>query len=179
MLPSMAGKKREMVRERDITGLKYFKRLLPLFERLHEVGCDRDKAGNRRLHFDQYCSLILLSLFNPVVTSLRALQQASELKKVQRKLGCPRASLGSLSEATEVFEPERLLEIIGELSEDLVPVVNDPRLNAISQTITAVDGSLPKKLPRITEASSCGENTVERPTDGSCTPTSRSFAACP
>ena len=113
----MANKKREDVREQDITGLKYFDKLLPLFERLHDVGCERDTAGNRRLHFDQYCTLVLLFLFNPVVTSLRALQQASELKKVQRKLGCSRSSLGSLSEATEVFEPELLREIIGELSD--------------------------------------------------------------
>ena len=118
----MANKKRENVREQDITGLKYFDKLLPLFERLHEVGCGRDKAGNRQLHFDQYCTLILLFLFNPIVTSLRALQQASELKKVQRKLGCSRASLGSLSEATEVFDPELLREIIGELSEQLEPL---------------------------------------------------------
>ena len=41
----MAGKKQEKVRERDITGLKYFQDLLPLFDRLHDVGCDRDKAG--------------------------------------------------------------------------------------------------------------------------------------
>ena len=51
-------------------------------------------------------------LFNPVVRSLRAIQQASELRKVQRKLGCQRASLGSLSEATDVFQPELLKEII-------------------------------------------------------------------
>ena len=75
----MANKKREDVREQDTTGLKYFDKLLPLFERLHEVGCEGDKAGNRQLHFDQYCTLILLFLFNPIVTSLRALQQASEL----------------------------------------------------------------------------------------------------
>jgi hypothetical protein len=56
----MAGKRREKVREKDITGLKYFDRLLPLFERLHEVGCERDKAGNRTLHMDQYCVLVLL-----------------------------------------------------------------------------------------------------------------------
>ena len=93
----MGAKKRKDVREKDITGLKYFDKLLPLFEPLHEVGCARDKAGNRELHFDQYCLLILLFLFNPIVTSLRSLQQASELKKVQRKLGCKRASLGSLS----------------------------------------------------------------------------------
>ena len=82
ILLGMAGKKRKEVRERDIQGLKYFDKLLPLFERLHDVGCQRDKAGNRKLHLDQYCTLMLLFLFNPVVTSLRALQQASELKKV-------------------------------------------------------------------------------------------------
>jgi len=57
----------------------------------------RDRAGNRTLFFDSYCSYILLFLFNPVVTSLRGIQQASELKRVQKKLGCPRAALGSLS----------------------------------------------------------------------------------
>ena len=34
--------------------------------------------------------------FNPIVTSLRGIQQAGELKRVQKKLGCPRASLGSM-----------------------------------------------------------------------------------
>ena len=71
------------IRSKDITGLKYFDKLAPLLERLHDDGCKRDKAGNRDLHFDQYCMLILLYLFNPVVTSLRAVQQASELDKVQ------------------------------------------------------------------------------------------------
>ncbi len=88
-------KKRKRVTDEDITGLKYFRRLSPLFERLREVGCQRDKASNRTLHMDQYCLLVLLYLFNPVVVSLRSLQQASELKKVQKKLGCARASLGS------------------------------------------------------------------------------------
>jgi hypothetical protein len=82
----MAGKRRKKIREPEVTGLKYFKKLLPLLERLHDDGCARDKAGNRRLHFDQYCTLILLYLFNPVVTSLRGLQQASELGKVQKSL---------------------------------------------------------------------------------------------
>jgi hypothetical protein len=121
----MAGKKREEVREEDVTGLKYFDKLAPLLAHLHDVGCDRDKAGNRRLHFDQYTMLVLLFLFNPVVRSLRALQQASGLRKVQRKLGCGRASLGSLSEATDVFQPERLKEIIEELGDQLKPITRD------------------------------------------------------
>ncbi len=147
----MANKKREDVREQDITGLKYFDKLLPLFERLHKVGCERDKAGNRQLHFDQYATLVLLFLFNPIVTSLRALQQASELKKVQSKLGCSRASLGSLSESTAVFDPELLREIIGELAEQLKPVQKVGH-GHLDHVLTAVDGSVVKTLSTIAQA---------------------------
>ena len=148
----MAGKKRQKVRDEDVTGLKYFDKLQPLLKRLHDVGCQRDKAGNRKLHMDQYCMLVLLMLFNPVVRSLRAIQQASELRKVQRKLGCLRASLGSLSEATDVFEPKRLKEIIAELGQQLQPVANDPRLKDLRHVVTLVDGTLLKGLPVLAQA---------------------------
>jgi len=149
----MAGKRREKVTERQITGLKYFDKLAPLLERLHDDGCARDRAGNRELHYDQYCMLVLLYLFNPVVTSLRALQQASELAKVQRKLGCPRASLGSLSEAASVFDPERLKEIVSELGSELQPIGRDPRLRDVPGALTAVDGTLLSALPKLMQAS--------------------------
>jgi hypothetical protein len=122
-----------------------------LLNDLHRVGCQRDKAGNRRLHFDQYCLLVLLFLFNPMVRSLRALQRVSELKQVQRKLGCSRTSLGSLSEAVDVFEPQRLQGIIEELFKQLPPAqhVSGEHLH---QTLTAVDGSIVKTLVTIAEA---------------------------
>jgi hypothetical protein len=148
----MAGKKRQKVREEDVTGLKYFDKLQPLLRRLHDVGCQRDKAGNRKLHMDEYCLLVLLFLFNPVARSLRALQQASELRKVQRKLGCLRASLGSLSESTDVFDSERLLEIIAELGEELQPIASDPRLRDLQHVVTLVDGTLLKGLPVLAQA---------------------------
>ena len=121
-MASKSRKKKQKIEESDITGLKFFDKLAPLLQRLHDDGCQRDRAGNRQLHYDQYCMLTLLYLFNPIVTSLRSIQQASELKKVQRKLRCPRASLGSLSEATSVFEAERLKEIISELGDQLQPL---------------------------------------------------------
>ena len=46
-------------------GLNYFDQLALLLERLHDDACQRDKAGSRELHFDQYCMLVLLYLFNP------------------------------------------------------------------------------------------------------------------
>jgi len=148
------------IKESDITGLKYFDKLAPLLERLHDDACERDKAGNRELHFDQYCLLILLYLFNPVVTSLRGIQQASELDKVQRKLGCQRASLGSLSEAATVFDADRLKEIIAELGAELKPLARDARLQDIDQTLVLVDGSLIAALPSIMEASWRKQNQV-------------------
>src|SRR6195256_5048392 len=136
----MAGKPREKVTERQLTGLKYFDKLAPLLERLHDDGCGRDRAGNRQLHYDQYCLLILLYLFNPIVTSLRGLQQASELAKVQKKLGCSRAALGSLSEAASVFDPERLKDIIAELGAQLQPLGRDPRLRDVPGALTRPHG---------------------------------------
>ena len=149
----MAQKKRQEIHERDITGLKYFDRLTPLLKRLHDVGCQRDKAGNRDLHYDQYCMLVLLYLFNPIVTSLRGIQQASELTKVQKKLGCSRAALGSFSEAVQVFDPELLKEIIAELGEDVKPFARDAKLKDIQATIELVDGTLIAALPKVMEAS--------------------------
>ena len=72
---------------------------------------------------------------------------------MQRKLGCGRASLGSLSEAAHVFDPELLREIAGELL-DRAPLVaqSDLRLKDFAHTLTAVDGSLLKTLPQITQA---------------------------
>jgi hypothetical protein len=141
----------DTIRSRDIQGLKYLNKLLPLLEELHDVGCERDRAGNRKLHYDQYCLLVLLFLFSPVVRSLRALQQASQLRKVQRQLGVERASLGSLSEATDVFDPERLQGIIGELAAQVTPWRRVGQ-GHVSQVLTAVDGSVVNTLASIAQA---------------------------
>ncbi len=127
--------------------------LLPLLERLHREKCERDKANNRELHFDKYCMLALLYLFNPTVSSLRAMAQASELAKVKKKLGCKRTSLGSLSEASRLFDASLLKEVIQELGEQAAPVGRDARLSEIHQTITLVDGSIVSALPSLLQAS--------------------------
>jgi hypothetical protein len=137
--------------ERDLAGFKYFDRLIPLLARLHDVGCARDVAGNRVLHYDHYCLLVLLALFNPALRSLRALQQASTLNKVQRQLGCPRTSLGSLSEAVAVFDPTRLEGIIGALLQELPPSHTLGREH-IPHVLTAVDGSVVRTLASLAAA---------------------------
>lgn len=144
--------KRHKIKENQLQGFKYFKAISGMLESLHQAGCKRDRAGNRKLHMDQYMSLLLLYMFNPICTSLRAVQQASELKKVQRKLGCPRASLGSLSEASTVFDSALMQEIVTALSDQLRPISSDAKLDDLAGILTAVDGTLITALPKMTWA---------------------------
>jgi len=82
VLAFMAGKKRKRVESDDLCGFKYFKVLADMLETLHDAACARDRAHNRTLHMDQYMTLLLMFMFNPICSSLRALQEASELKKL-------------------------------------------------------------------------------------------------
>lgn len=144
----MAFPKRAAVAERDLQGFKYFKLLLPLLERLQSVGTARDKAHNRRLFFDGYACLVLLYFLNPIIVSMRSLQQASGLNKVQKLLGVPRVSLGSLSEATGVFDAQPLREIVHELAQKALPLEGGRDAEAL-RGLTAVDGSVLPALPKM------------------------------
>jgi len=136
------GNKRTKIKDSELDGFKYFKVISDMLESLHDAGCERDIAGNRTLHMDQYVSLLLLYMFNPICNSLRSLQQVSELKKVQKQLGVARASLGSFSESARVFDSELLKGIILELSKKLPNVSQIPGFNNSMGILTAVDGSL-------------------------------------
>jgi hypothetical protein len=140
---------REKIQERQLQGFKYFKAISGMLESLHGAGCQRDRAGNRQLHMDQYMSLLLLYMFNPICTSLRAIQQASELQKVQRKLGCPRASLGSLSESARVFDSRLMQDLIEQLSDKLQPISNHSKLEDLQGALTAVDGTVIPALSKM------------------------------
>ena len=144
----MPGHRKPALAAKSVGGLKYFKRLQPLVARLHDVGTDHDHAGNRQLHFDHYASLLLLDFFNPGLTSLRAIQKASELDKVQRKLGVPRTSLGALSAAARVFDPEPLQAVIAELAAEARPLESG-REAEVLRGLTAVDGSRLPALPKM------------------------------
>jgi hypothetical protein len=136
------------VTEETLQGFKYFRVLGPLFTHLRTVGTERDRAGNRQLFYDQYASLMLLYFFNPVVTSLRGLQQTTMLTKVQERLGVRRTSLSALSEAAYVFDAALLHEVLTTLGAQLRPHLPLAEQEVLAQ-LTAVDGSLLPALPRM------------------------------
>ena len=154
----MAMAKRQKVTEKQLQGFKYFQKILPLLDRLHDHATQRDSAGNRLLHYDQYLALQLLFFFNPVVTSMRGLVQASTLQKVQQKLGVLPTSLGSFSEAGSVFDAALLKPIIAELGRELKPLPHDARLDDLPGILTAVDGTELSALAALADTMIAGRN---------------------
>ena len=148
--PRPKGKKTDINEATPLKGFKDLRAIAKLLEPLHLIGCQRDKAKNRDLHMDEYCLLILFWLYNPVINSLNGLQQASDLEKVRKRLGVGRASMGSLSESTSIFEPEKLAELAQQLS-DKLPDRTPEHFDTLDKKITAVDGSVFQVLGQIAQ----------------------------
>jgi hypothetical protein len=119
-----------------------------LLKQIHRAGTERDRAGNRLFHYDDYLSLLLLYFVNPSLTSLRALQNASNWEQVRKRLKIPRVSLGSLSESVRVFDPALVRPILKELAHLARPQFQGREAHALAN-LTAVDGSFFAALPRM------------------------------
>ena len=149
----MAGRRRKdreaRGTERELRGNRLVKPIKHLIEKLHPVGTERDRAGNRKLFFDQYATLLLLYFFTPSLDSLRGLQEATGWEKTRKILGIKSTSLGSLSEAADLFDATHLEPIIEELAAQalLLSPVEETRP---SKGLTAVpDGSIFASTPRM------------------------------
>ena len=144
----MAGrKKRKSFKEKDLRGLKYFRPIRKLLKSQHG---EKDHP-NRNLHYDEYISLLLLYFFTPSIQSLRYLQKTSTFDKVKRKLGIKHSSLGSLSEASHVFDPAPLKEIFRDLADQAAARDAVPRPRGVPEDleVIAADGMLLEALPRM------------------------------
>jgi hypothetical protein len=134
--------------EGTLRGNRLIKPIKHLIERLHHVGTERDRAGNRKLFFDQYATLLLLYFFTPSLDSLRGLQEATGWEKTRKILGIKSTSLGSLSEAANLFDATDLEPIIEELAAQTLPLSVGREAEAL-KGLTAVDGSIFAGLSRM------------------------------
>lgn len=145
----------------EVRGLKYLDQVMPVLSRLHDCGTERDTAGNRLLHYDNYAALLLIYFLSPTITSLRGLHQASSLHKVQLATGVPNISLGTLSGAPAAFDPALLRQVLREIASDGISS-EPPADHAALRDLVAVDGSLLRALPRMVWASyRSGKNAVK------------------
>ena len=142
----MPRKAKQPIAEKDIKGLKYLRAFFDLLEPLADIPVH----GNRRFFMDEYVSMLLLHFFNPVLGSLRALQQATGLENVQEVIGVKRTSLGAMSEsAGYVFDPELIVPIIEKVASQLKPIEGNERLKNLPGIPIAVDGSFLRCLPKM------------------------------
>jgi hypothetical protein len=160
------GKSRKPLAAKDVRCLGHLKRVFRLLDALQDVGTERDTAGNRQLFFGDYCKLVLLYMWNPLIESIRVLQEAVGLANVAKALGVRRFSLGSFSEAPRAFDPERLKPVIAELAAELRPLERDPRLAEVKHAITLVDGTVLTALGRLAKSAVGAEARYNTSRDG-------------
>lgn len=82
------------------------------------------------------------------MTSLRALEPASGLRKVQARLSVGRASDSAMSEAARLFDPELLRQLSVELARRTRSRLSGSDVQELADLV-AVDGTLLPALPRM------------------------------
>jgi hypothetical protein len=109
----------------------------------------RPGGPERLLLEEDYFSLMLFGLLNPVIDSMRGLCAASHLDRVQKEVCGRKVSLGSFSEAQSVFDPEVLRQVFLDLSGEVHTSWGDARLAPLAERLKLIDGSLLPALPRM------------------------------
>lgn len=111
---------------------------------------ERRPGGPGRLLLEEdYFSLMLFGMLNPVLDTMRGLCAASHLERVQDEVCGRKVSLGSFSEAQGVFDPELLKGVFLDLAAESQTSWGDPRLASLADKLKVVDGTLLPALPRM------------------------------
>lgn len=153
----MAGNQRQRQREprqeHELQGWSMLERFVQVLEQVgpQMVAGSREDHGLRTLDRRAYFGLFLLGLFNPVISSMRALCATSALPRVQQLMGHGTVGLSRFSEAQEVFSPEILQPVLAQLLRDsaLREIISTQFGRVSAQTIRIVDSTVWKVIPRM------------------------------
>jgi Transposase DDE domain len=105
---------------------------------------DEDAHGNRKLFLDDVFVAYLLSFFNPLVRSLRLIEDFSQTQQAQRFLTTPKLSRSTLSDFNKQVNPERLSPILTHLRNAIRRNAGGRlphTLDHLQREIIAVDGT--------------------------------------
>lgn len=137
------------MRPEQITGCKYLALLDGYLQRLRSVYVHH----NRVLFFDDVVTVYLLAFFNPVLRSLRCIEDASQLPNVNQYLSVEAVCKSTLSNANALFDPCHLQGLIGDLQPDLPNLRQmDPSLAYLLEQIKIFDGSFFRTAANVTWA---------------------------
>lgn len=136
----------------QLQGFKLLERFREIFAGLdaRRIKSPRELDSRRKFDASDYFSMVLFTLLNPVVETMRGLCEASKLKEYNRRTGLPKVSLGSFSEAQGVFDPELLSGVLRELMKDVSKDPPESLVQAMKgKKLEAIDSSLWEVLPRM------------------------------
>ncbi len=136
----------------QLQGFKLLERFREVFARLDARRTKSPRELDTRRKFDaaDYYSMVLFTLLNPVIDSMRGLCAASKLEEYKTRTGLPPVSLGSFSEAQSVFDPELLCAVLRELMEEMAGDPPESLAKAMGgKKLEAIDSSLWEVLPRM------------------------------
>lgn len=95
--------------------------------------------GNRKLVFDQLFVALLLAFYNPIVRSLRLIEDCGSMNG---RLELDKLARSTTSDALAVFDPNQLLPVIHDLRQRACALKQvDDSLHVITQRIIAADGT--------------------------------------
>ena len=146
------GRAKDKIEEKKLSSWKLlddFRRRLAKVQAAAPTREKRPGGPERLLLEEEYFSLMLFGLFNPVLDSMRGLCAASHVNRVQEDVCSRPVSLGSFSEAQRIFDPELLKQVFLELAGEIPTSWGDARLAHLADKLKLVDGTLLPALPRM------------------------------
>lgn len=102
---------------------------------------DQPAHGNRVFFYDQLVIAHLLAFFNPLLHSLRRIEDVFELPAVRRRFGIHAAPKSTVADCQRLFDPQLLQPILDDLKGRAQLQPHDVRLDQLTRQLTAVDGS--------------------------------------
>ena len=105
--------------------------------------------GNRVLHFDHLLVAHLIAFFNPVVRSLRDIEDVLAHSRVRRLFKLPAARRSSLSDAQNLFDPRLLQPLVDDLAQRVKPASRGGGLDELTRRVVAVDATFFQVAARI------------------------------
>lgn len=125
-----------------VIGTKYVR----LLEKQLEMMRDETAHGNRRLCLNDVFVAYLLAFFNPLVRSLRTIEDLSQTRQAQKHLAVERICKSTLSDFNSIIDPQRLVPVLQALRRRLsVKQLGrggpDRNLSELLRHTVAVDGT--------------------------------------
>lgn len=147
------GRAKEKIDEKKLRSWKllddFRRRLAKIRAEMPPPPGKRPGGPERLLLEEDYFSLMLFGMLNPVLDTMRGLCAASHLERVQNEVCNRKVSLGSFSEAQGVFDPELLKGVFLDLVGENQTSWGDARLSHLADKLKLVDGTLLPALPRM------------------------------